>query len=150
MCELHESDLAAFSELPDLSAISRRRMYYLLQVGQLIRDEKVSAHQAEQIGWTKLEIVARHLSKCDEAGTTVEDALALASVTKARDLPTILLGKKVVPTRGVVFHLSLGARAELNEALLAFGAKYRKKGKGLVKRETALIHIIRRAMADKL
>lgn len=149
LSDLHDIDAAALADVPSLSRISRRRMYYLLQVGQLIRAEKISASQAQRIGWTKLQIIAQHLSKPEKVGAELPEALALASATKSRDLANALLGKRVVARRAVQFQLNTGARAELNEALIAHGAQHLKKGKGMVKREAALIRIIRAAMAGK-
>lgn len=67
LCELHESDPAALQDLPDRSKLGRRRMYYLLQTGKLIRDEGISEKIAEYVGWTKLQIIARHRADGDAA-----------------------------------------------------------------------------------
>lgn len=149
LCDLHEIDGAALADLPALADMSRRRMYYLLQAGQLIREHQISRADAESIGWTKLQIIAQHLSQPERVGATLTEALALASATKNRDLPNALLGKRVVARRAVQFQLNTSARAELNEALIAHGAEPAKQGKGMVKREAALMRIVRAAMADK-
>ncbi len=77
----------------------------------------------------------------------MSDCLALALTTKAHDLARVLSGRKVAPTRAVQFRLNLGARAELGEALIEYGAK--RSSRGYVNKERALIAIVRRAMADK-
>ena len=54
---------SAIQDLPTETGMSRRRLYYLLEVGQFIRDWKISQDAAEKVGWTKLQIIARHVSK---------------------------------------------------------------------------------------
>ena len=74
----------------------------------------------------------------------MESWLSLARQHTVSSLPKALRGRRVVEKRAVVFRLSIGGRAELNEALLAFGAKATQRG--LVDKEKALIRILRTAM----
>ena len=146
LTKLHDTDPRLLRDLPDTSEISRRRMYYLIRTGTLLRDKRVSREQAETIGWTKLQIIARHMHK---AGSSFDfqELLDLASKHNARDLPAALRGGKVVPRRVVHFYLNVGERAELNEALIEYGAKRARRG--LSSKEAALIRLVRAAKAGQ-
>lgn len=118
-------------------------MYYLVEVGDLIRKYDIPKVQADEVGWTKLQIIARHIKKSEQPAS-LNELLELASATKAHDLVTLLQGRKGAATKAVQFNLNANMRAELDKALLAYGAK-RTRG-GLTKRESALIRVIRAAM----
>ncbi len=122
-------------------------MYYLLKGGQLLQDADISKELAETIGWTKLQIIARHLQGDDPSPFSVAELLELALEHKVKDLPTAIRGKTVTPRRAVQFNLSLDARVELNRALVQHGAK--EVPKGLIGKEAALMRIVRAAKATK-
>lgn len=143
LSELHDSGRTALKDMESSSGLPRRRMYYLVEVGDLIRKYDISKTRADKVGWTKLQIIARHLRK-SEKPTNLNELLELASATKAHDLATLMQGRKGAATKAVQFNLSANMRAELDKALLAYGAK-RARG-GLIRRETALIRVIRTAM----
>ncbi len=146
LCDLHEIDGAALADLPALADMSRRRMYYLLQAGQLIREHQISRTDAETIGWTKLQIIARHLDKsvAPSSSSAVGELLEIAKNHKAKDLSHALRGKRVVTRRVVHFYLSLGGKAQLNEALIKYGAKQVRRR--LFGKEAALIRMVRAAL----
>lgn len=145
---LHEHDPAELSDLAQRAGMSRRRVYYLLRVGELTKACGISKADAEKVGWTKLQIIARHLTESDEKSIeNISDQLALACDTKAHDLPAVLRRRKVPATRAVQFHLTSSAQAEVNMALLAFGAKRGRRG--LEKKERALLRMVRAAMAER-
>lgn len=144
---LHDEDGGALHGLPEQTGMSRRRMYYLIDVGNLIREHRLTETRAAGVGWTKLQIVARHVSQAES--TSAEELAAyleLAETSQARALAKKLAGATVVRKSGVQFDLSMAARAELNEALLAFGAE--RTHRGYVKKEAALIKIVRAAIAQ--
>jgi hypothetical protein len=142
LVELHGANRAALINMPSATGMSRRRMYYLLKVGKLLRDEGITRGIAETVGWMKLQIVARYWYTTDKPSPRpVTELLQLASKHKTRDLPAAINGKKVMRRRVVHFYLSTGARAELNEALIRYGAQ--QKRKRLTGKEAALIRIVR-------
>lgn len=147
---LHEADPAELRDLPTEGGMSRRRLYYLLSVGQLIRKYTINKAEAEQVGWTKLQIIAHFVA---EKGDATDDQLAaymnLALASKSHPLAQLLRGRRVPHRRAVQFKLSLRAGDELNQALFSYGAKRRNKGKSLLKKEAALIAIVRAAMTSK-
>jgi hypothetical protein len=142
--ELHE--LAPIPQtLADASGMSRRRFYYLLKVGQFLREWDVSRVESEEIGWTKLQIVADHIERTGELDNeVVRNCLSVAKANTVRSLPKALAGQKSFETSAVVFHLNLAGKAILNEALLAFGAK--QSHRGLVGKDQALNRLVWFAM----
>ena len=144
---LHGEDPGALRDIPQRSGISRRRMYYLLDVGRLIREHKISKARAEGVGWTKLQIIAAHLASGDGEPKELESYLQLSKAHQARALAKALSGQRVLWSRAVQFNLGMASVAELNEALLAFGADGTQQGRG--KKESALIRIVRAAMEQK-
>lgn len=71
--------------------------------------------------------------------------LELARATKAHLLAKALRGGEVLDRRAVQFRLEMAERAELNEALLAFGAEPRRRGLAL--KEQALLRMVRKAVS---
>lgn len=117
----------------------------MLDVGKLIDAGDLSKSDAEEIGWTKLQIVARHIM--DHESVTQEEFekfLDIARVTKARDLRQAFMGQQNTETRAEVFHLTQDEQSILREALVAFGAK--KVPSGFTSKEVALMQIIDAAM----
>ena len=128
--------------------MSRRRLYYLLDVGRLVDRYAISKADAERVGWTKLQIIARHVSIGKQVSPNeIAEWIALAKQATVRALPGALRGDGPNPTRGVVFHLTKKERVELKDALLAFGAKPARRG--LAGKEQALTKIIRAALVQK-
>ena len=143
--ELHELNPHLLSSLPGKSGMSRRRIYYLLDAGNLIRAQEVSKSDAETIGWTKLQIVTRYiLSKGGVTGDELNTYLETAKNVKARDLKKALSGRIIAETLAVVFYLTKEEQALVNEALVDFDAGV--TGQGLVGKEAAFMKIIKLAL----
>ncbi len=129
IASMHAADPTKLRDLPELTGMSRRRLYYLLDVGRLIANGQISRSEAEAIGWTKLQIIARHiLDEGMEGVNELRPLLEIAKETNARSLPKKLLGQKSGDTKAVVFHLTKSQRAELREALQHFGARLGHRG----------------------
>lgn len=139
--KLHEEQSSSISDLPMKTGISRRRIYYLLDVGNLIRARGLSKVVAEEIGWTKLQIITRQvLTKGGASDPEFEHYLAVAKTTKARDLKAVIDGIVVTPTRAVTFHLNYRQRQRLYEALVDYGAA--PTFRGLIAKEQAIMEIV--------
>ena len=146
---LHDSSPALVADLPHQTGMSRRRLYYLLDVGQLIATHKIIKSEAEEIGWTKLQIIARHVKA--NGGASAKDIrtfFKMARATKAHALIEVLRGKESMPARAVMFRLDDAERSELNNTLMAFGARPARRG--LKDKEVALMMIIRAAKQRKV
>ncbi len=129
--------------------MSRRRLYYLLDVGRLIVARELSRAVAEAIGWTKLQIITRHM--LDRGGASDEEfdsfLKSASSTENVRHFRQVLQGDETTVTKAAVFHLAKGDKEKLNKALLAFGAK--KAGTGLANKESALMQLVKVALASK-
>lgn len=98
--QLYEEDPSAIREFWEAGNLARRTVYHFLDVGLLIRNQEISKDVAEKIGWTKLQTVARHVTKVGvKTPEQLDEFLKIAKKTKARDLKEALDGKKPKETR---------------------------------------------------
>ena len=137
----------AIQALPTETGMSRRRLYYLLEVGQFIRDRKISQADAERVGWTKLQIIARHVSQSGATAKQVAKHMQLALETRSYTLPEVLQGSSSPHKLAVVFRLSAADKAELLMALTAHGGEI--DGGGLGDKGEALMKMVRGATVRK-
>ena len=146
LAKLHNKDVSSIGDIPEKTGMSRRRVYYLLDVGRLIAASGMSKAQAEEVGWTKLQIIARHLKLTGpcEAGD-LNDFLELARSHRARNLAKALTGEGAQATRIVSFELTPTATSDLNLALVAHGAKLTPRG--LTGKAAALAKMVKSAMS---
>ncbi len=145
---LHDRDPISLRNFPKESGMGRRRLYYLLGVGRLIEAHTITKPDAEEVGWTKLQIIARHVTRT--GGASAKDIrmfLNMATKTKAHSLAEVLRGEDAVATRAVMFHLGSDDRVELNYALVAFGAETTHRG--LARKEAALVILVKAAMNQR-
>ena len=141
-------DEKAIQDLPAETGMSRRRLYYLLEVGKFIKNPTVGKADAERLGWTKLQIVARYVNQSNATDAEVAEYVKRALATKAYALGQALREGVNVSRRTAMFRLSDDANDELSEALVAFGAEHARRG--LSKKEQALLLIVRAAMRSTL
>lgn len=142
--KLHESDPSLLSDLPEKTGMSRRRVYYLLDAGNLIEARQLSQSEAEAIGWSKLRVVTRYMLA--RGGTDDDEFFAfleLAKSTTFRDLEQSLRGRKPRSTLSETFTLTARNRSLLRKALVAFGAK--PTPSGLAGKNEALVRLVKAA-----
>lgn len=149
LARLHERNLHMVSEIvAQTDKRLRRRLYYLLDAGRLIEKGELTKAQAEKVGWTKLQIIARLEPDLDNVSEEqLRSWLEKAPNVKVRFLRETLTGLEPTPTRAVVFHLNDEDRAILNDALMAYGAEAARRG--LRNKEEALMKIVRAGSAAK-
>ena len=130
--------------------ISRRALFYLLNVGEFLLDYSVSDTDAERIGWTKLQIVARHVGGDTKVGKRmIQRYLTIAEHTTAHRLPAALNNQdadRTVASRAVLLRIPADAYPALENALLAHGAE--KQGRGLVGKEVAIMALVQSVTAS--
>ena len=146
LATLHAKDAGSIADIPEKTGMSRRRLYYLLDVGQLIAASEITKSDAEEIGWTKLQIIARRLKlsgPCE--AEDLDSFLALARKHRARNLAKALSGQNAPVTRIVSFELTPNARSDLNLALVAYGANMTPRG--LTGKAAALTKLAKAAMS---
>lgn len=145
--ELRNSDPGSIAGFTMLAGISRRKLYYLLAAGEFIVAWDISKAVAEEVGLTKLQIIARHSKRREGKMVAAEVVgnLDLAREVSVRALPETLLAGIVIPRRVVVFYLDERESDKLTKALLFFGA--RQDHRGLLGKEIALSRMIKAAGA---
>jgi hypothetical protein len=130
-----DGDRPTLDDLIKLTKLSRRTIYYLLKVWQMVTDLGIPRDRLVHIGWTKMAVLAENCEPED-----VKDALDLAEVYTAKELPAALKG--TLPERKArTVKLRLTPRQYDNFAavLLANGARRPKRGRGLSGMEEALM-----------
>ncbi|WP_137871260.1 hypothetical protein [Sphingopyxis sp. 2PD] len=143
----HKSDPAFLYEVEEAAKIKRRALFYLSDVGGFLTDHGITEKQAERIGWTKIQIVARHV-RCNNAVSKrlIHRYLKIAEHTTAHRLPAALNNQdddRPVTSRTVLLRIPADAYPALENALLAHGAE--KQGRGLVGKEQAIMALIQSA-----
>ena len=121
-------------------------MYYLRDVGNLIRQQHISRDQAERLGWTKLSILAQKLKAAPDAAQTMPELIASAMGTTAHAL-THDRGEDSAPAtsdKALLFRLTPLQYDVVAKALKECGATSR--GRGLAGKEEALVDMATRVL----
>lgn len=129
--------------------LSRRRLYDLVDVAQLISRFKISKDEALSVGVTKLIKIARHAFEHDDLSAhDAREMLKIARETKVTRLAKVLEGQNPRETKAFVFHLTMGEAGHLKETLVHFGAKRSPNG-GVIGKERALRRWLREYWKDE-
>ena len=148
LAPLHDLRPALLKKVEEHSNLRRRTLYYLVDVGRMLRNYHIDKAQAERIGWTKLQILARHLDKIgDVSPTELASLLEMAAKkeVKVYELPSVLAGRTgKTRRRTVLLRLSPSEYDDFAEALVRYGAI--RKGRGLLNQKKALMKLIRAAL----
>lgn len=124
---------AAFLEAAEQEGVKARRAYYLREVARLLERIDTPHDRLRNIGWTKLSIIAQHLTP-ENADTLLSDA----EQNTVTDLKDIVAGREPPKRRHVMFfYLDDDQHAVVRRALLAHGAS--PSSRGLHDKEVALI-----------
>ena len=148
----HSNDPSFLHEVERVAGIKRRALFYLSNVGGFIADYSITEEQAERIGWTKLQIIARHAANQPRniGQHAIQAKLRIAARTPAHALRGVLETMHR-PSRGslrsVLLRLPAEQYADVEAALIACGAK--RRGKGLVGKEEALVRLARTLTNDR-
>ena len=134
---LHDRDRRLFSKLVTKSGLGSRKAYYLVEIHRAFYGLGVSRTRLKKIGWTKLQVIAKKVTKHN-----VDELLDLCESHTARQLAVLLRGEKpITNAHCVLMYFTPKQYAELEDALKEHGAK--KAGRGLLDKEDALIRLIR-------
>lgn len=146
----HKNDPAFLYEVEEAAKFKRRALFYLSNVGGFLTDYSITETQAERIGWTKLQIVARHVGGDTKVGKRmIQRYLELAEHTTAHRLPAALNSQDAdhaVPSRTLLLRIPADAYPTLESVLVAYGAQ--KQGRGLVGKEQAIIALVHSVTAS--
>ena len=138
--ELSLTDPEAFQILLQSPNLKRRKGYYLAEIGKHVSQANISKQilkaSLSAIGWTKAQIIARHLNTHNWS-----DLIACATTHTARDLKLQMKGiEPLEKTKTVLLSLSPKDHKLLVEALLNHGAS--SSGNGHANKETALMKMV--------
>lgn len=124
---------AEFRDLAKAIGMSLRKAYHLVNIVEAL-EEHWGQGRFEQIGWTKLCIIAAHVGK----GAPIKKWLKFAETHTARECQLHIQGKPFrQETRCMLLRFDDHQYSIFAKSILKFGAK--QKGKGLVGVEKALI-----------
>lgn len=149
----HSEDRTFLHMVRRNAGMKRRTLFYLINVGKFLNDYGVSEKDAERIGWTKIQIVARHVGCNRVVGKRmIQRYLTIAEHTTAHRLPTALNDQdddRTAANRTVLLRIPADAYPALENALLAHGAE--KQGRGLVGKEQAIMALVQSVVtSDRL
>jgi hypothetical protein len=137
---------AQFRGLIEDGTLRQRAAYYLLEVGQLIRSGDLSAADAERIGWTKLQIIGSRIN-----GMGAAKLLKVARDNSVQELKRQIAGegrrrkRRVRKPHCMLLYFTAAQYRRLERAMLANGAERVGQRRGLVRKEEAIMQIVREA-----
>jgi hypothetical protein len=137
--QLQDRDPDLFHKIVAKSNLGRRKAYYVVEVSRIFDPLPVPRARLRNIGWTKLQLIAKHVKP-----DNMEDLLKLAEEVNAKELERRIKGEKPLGNAHcVLMYFSPKQYAELEAALLKNGAT--RSGRGIVDKEEALINALRKA-----
>jgi hypothetical protein len=130
-----EANMADLAKVAKRIGCSARTVHYAIAVYRLAERLGLTPEEVRKIGWTKLAVVAA----AKRGVATKSDLVALCRGRTVAELRAALSG---IPgaVKTVVFTLNKGQKANLDAALIRFGAT--RSGRGLFGREEALMKIL--------
>jgi len=131
----HGANTADLAKLAYRTGCSVRTVHYAIGVYRLAQRFSLTPEQVTQLGWTKLAVVATSNSGI----ATKSDLLALCQDRTVTQIRGVLRGKTGA-VKTVVFTLNKGQRAQLDDALVRFGAT--RYGGSIRDKERALMSIL--------
>ena len=135
--ELQDSDAEEFRRAVKNSGLGQRKAYYLVTIDRTFSKIPVPKTRLKRIGWTKLNILSKHISKSNYG-----ELLKKAEQHTAKELEAILRGEEpMTNAHTVLFYFTPTDYEELASALIKHGAY--KSGRGLVNKEQALLNLVR-------
>ena len=89
--KLQETAPEDFQALLSLPQLGKRKGYYLVEIDRAFANSGVPAKRLKKIGWTKLQIIARHVTP-----ENCEQLLELAETHIAKNLEKIMRGEEPI------------------------------------------------------
>lgn len=118
------------------SGISRRKAYFLAEIGRKLTDVDATVDRLTKIGWTKLQIVLRHVG-----GMPSSELLEFAETHTAHELKRMLPeSPSASKSKCVILYFNPGQYAAFRKAILDHGGK--SSGRGLIGKEEAVVAMI--------
>ena len=133
----HERGAEQFTREVRRSGLGRRKAYYLVAIAKQLDGLSLSRSQLEAIGWTKLQVISKHLTH-----SNADALLRRAAHLNTRALKLSMRGKlPKLKAHCVELNLNPAQYAQFVDAILRNGGEL--SGRGLRNKELALIKAIR-------
>ena len=142
--ELQDRDPQLFRRLyQGKSDLERRKAYYLIEIARIYEPLPVSRPRLKKIGWTKLQLVGKRVTK-----DNLEEMLQLAEKTPAKHLERMMRGEKAIDNAHcVLMYLTPKQYKDLEKVLVQHGAT--ATGRGILGKEAALMKALRKVKEEK-
>lgn len=141
--ELQLTDVSLVKDFAEKSGLSKRKVYYYIDIGKAFEKIPVKSERLRGIGWTKLKIVASHVTK-----QNWKELLTLAEKYTARDLELVIRGEPPMgdDARVILMYLSPEDFEIIAEALAKFGGL--RVERGVNGKEQALVRMSKYILED--
>ena len=136
--QLLDRDPEKFRDVWMTSNIGRRKAYYLIEVSRVFDPLPAPKSRLKKIGWTKLQIIGKHVTKDNVAAM-----LDLAEQHTAKELESLMRGEKLSNTAHCVLMYFSPKQYELLERVLLKNGGQRS-GRGILDKEAALITALKK------
>ena len=136
LAAIYAQDKALLGRFIEQSGMGRRKAYYLLDLGKRLTDLGLPDKRLQKIGWTKLQVVGKQLTR-----RNAEKLLGWAEECNAPQLAARIRGEAPSKTRCVLLYMSPVQYRQFEKAILKSGGK--RSGRGLVGTEVAIMRIVR-------
>ncbi len=136
LAALEDKEPESLDDIVESKRITRQQVYYLLKIWKTLGH--LPASRLAAIGSARLGVIARYCKSGEEG--EMGQALADAEKYTARELRSILNGEPLPKARphSLEFRLNQRQYKVLKSALLKYGARPSKNGRGLANKEAAL------------
>jgi hypothetical protein len=131
---------AQLKTIVNREGLGSRKAYYLINIAEKVRPHMRYRVRLQRLGWTKCQMLAAQLP-----GADFLKLLEFAEAHTAKELETYI--RRETPsgrTRCVLLYFTENQYRQYEKAALQFGA--RKRGRGLVDKEVAIVRISRTAL----
>lgn len=141
---LRKNDVATYEATATKAGLGSRKAFYLREINEKLEELGVSDAGFNEVGWTKTQIIAPHLTR-----RNVQQLIKLAKDHTAKQLQALVPGKIARPKRRcVMLYLGPTQYSAFEKAILANGGERHAK-RGLKNKEGALMKIIGGAKRPK-
>ena len=136
-----EPDL--FKKVVEKTNLGTRKAYYLVEISRTFEPLPVSRPRLKKIGWTKLQIIGKHINKGN-----AQELLKLAEENTTKQLEALMKGEQpVTNAHCVLMYFTPKQYKDLEEVLLQNGGS--RSGRGILNKEKALMTALKKKAEAK-
>jgi hypothetical protein len=120
-----------------LSGLGLRKAYYLLSIDQQLSRINISPAQLRRIGWTKLQIIAKRITR-----KNMRQLIAMAEQNTSYQLTKVIRGIKAKrKKRCILMYFTEAQYRKFEAAVLRNGGI--RRGRGLINKEQAILRALK-------